>query len=320
MKKTVLWGILSTARINRRLIPELHASDRCALAGVASRDPERGRAYAGEWKIPRSYGSYEALLADPDIDVVYIPLPNDLHTPWVVRALESGKHVLCEKPLCLSAHELGIIRRVSAHTGKSVMEAFMYRHHPQTALFKQIVEDGLLGPLRAMYSEFAATINRPPDNYRMDAERGGGVLWDIGVYPISLFRYLDTSQVRGTAARATFEHGIDKNVWGRLDFASGVTAQFFASFESEYSTRTSIMGVKGRLDITHPFNGTHDCQAWITVDGKRTALSLPQASLYAGEIENMNDVVLQNRSPLFTLDNSWQVLEVVERIRGQISQ
>jgi len=317
MKKPVQWGILSTARINRRLIPVLHSSERCELRGVASRDRDRGIVYAAEWKIPKVYPGYEMLLADPAIEVVYIPLPNDLHTVWVIRALEAGKHVLCEKPLCLTTHEFEEIRQACGRTGKSVMEAFMYRHHPQTALFRQIVDDGQIGTVRAMYSEFTAIYNRPNDNYRMDAERGGGALWDIGVYPISFFLLLDQSPIIRTAGSVSMIQGIDMSVWGTLSFASGVTGQFFASFESEYSTRTSIMGTGGRLDITHPFNGTDACRAWLTINGERSELDLPKDSLYAGEVENMNDIAMGASVPRVTLEDSRRVLDAVLKIRQQ---
>jgi predicted dehydrogenase len=318
MNKTVTWGILSTAHINRRVIPEIHASDRGALRAVASRNADQARAYADEWEIPVSYGSYEALLADAEIDVVYVPLPNHLHMEWVIRALESGKHVLCEKPMCLSADEFDRIREASNATGKCVMEAFMYRHHPQIQLFRSIIESGTIGDVKGMYSEFVAAFSRDADNYRMQAEIGGGALLDVGVYPISFFQYLDPSPVSRVDARAHIEGGIDLSVWATLEFASGVTAQFFASFVSEYSTRTSVMGTKGRLDITHPFNATHLCEAWTTISGEKQSIELPQIALYAGEIENMNDVVLGIGKPLFSLDDSLRVLETVLQIKQQI--
>lgn len=313
--KKVRWGILSTARINRRIIPELHASKRCELVAVASRDLQQAKDYAALWNIPRAYGSYEVLLADKDIDVVYISLPNDLHTTWTISALRAGKHVLCEKPLCLTMAELEKIARASSETDKIVMEAFMYIHHPQTALFKKLIEDGELGEVVSLYSEFAATFNRPSDNYRMSAEKGGGALWDVGVYPVSFFRYLISSPVSHVSARARIVDGVDKSFWGRIDFASDISGQLYASFESMYSTRTSIMGIQGRLDISHPYNAISDCKAYLTMEDEVREIVLPQAPLYAGEVENMNDVVLGTGNQVFSLEESSKVLELILALR-----
>lgn len=313
--KSIKWGILSTARINRRIIPELHASDRCEVWAVASRNLERAREYADEWNIPHAYGTYEALLTDPEIDIVYVSLPNDLHAVWTIQALHAGKYVLCEKPLCLTEEELEAIAQASEVTGKAVMEAFMYLHHPQTAFFKKLIDDGELGDVVSIYSEFAATYNRPSDNYRMSPSKGGGALWDIGVYPISFFHYLIPAKVDSVVGHARVENQIDMSFWGRIDFESGVSGQFFVSFESLYSTRTSILGTTGRLDITHPYNAIAECKAFLSKGEEVIELDLPRASLYAGEVENMNDIVLHNASPRFPLEESSKVLELVLALR-----
>lgn len=313
--RKVKWGILSTARINRRIIPELHASDRCAVRAVASRNLQRASEYAAEWNIPNAFGSYKALLADPEIDIIYISLPNDLHALWTIRALHAGKHVLCEKPLCLTEEELEAIAQASEETGKTVMEAFMYLHHPQTAFFKTLIDDGELGEVVSLYSEFAATYNRPSDNYRMSPSKGGGALWDIGVYPISFFHYLIPAKVDSVFGHARIKNHIDMSFWGRIDFESGVSGQFFVSFESLYSTRTSILGTAGRLDITHPYNAIADCKAFLSKGEEVIELDLPHASLYGGEVENMNDVVLNNASPRFPIEESSKVLELILALR-----
>jgi predicted dehydrogenase len=313
--RKVRWGILSTARINRRIIPELHASERSELVAVASRDLQQAKDYAALWSIPEVYGNYAALLENKSIDIVYVSLPNDLHTEWSIRALYSGKHVLCEKPLCLSKEELDKIAFASKETGKSVMEAFMYVHHPQTSLFKKLIDEGEIGEVVSLYSEFASTYNRPAGNYRMSAEKGGGALWDIGVYPVSFFRYLISSSVLKVSTKANIFEGIDKSFWGRIDFASGVSGQFFVSFESMYSTRTLIMGTTGRLDISHPYNAIDDCKAYLTKENEIIEINLPKAALYAGEVENMNDVVLGTGKQLFSLEESLKVLELILALR-----
>src|SRR5512145_3147852 len=145
--KVLQWGLLSTARINRALITPLRASNRNQLLAVASRTQESAEKYAREWKIPRAHGSYEALLADPEIDVIYISLPNHLHAPWTIKAVEAGKHVLCEKPLALSVEEVDAVRSAARRHGRVVAEAFMYRHHPQTLKVQELVKNGSLGTI-----------------------------------------------------------------------------------------------------------------------------------------------------------------------------
>src|SRR5689334_21224976 len=181
------WGLLSTARINDALIPPLHASKRNHLVAVASRTQEAADQYAREKKIPRALGSYEALLADPEIDVIYNPLPNHLHAEWTIKAVEAGKHVLCEKPLALSVDEVDAIRDAARKHGRVVMEAFMYRHHPQTLKVQEIIKSGVLGTLKLLRGSFSFFLSREKD-VRLDPEMGGGSIWDIGCYPISYAR------------------------------------------------------------------------------------------------------------------------------------
>src|SRR5687768_10164673 len=178
------WGLLSTARINRLIIPAVRASARSDITAVASRSLEKGRAYAAEWKIPRVLGSYEALLNDPDVDVVYIPLPNSLHVEWTVRALEAGKHVLCEKPLALTVEDVDRIAEVAARSDRVASEGFMYRHQPLTHAVEQLVKTGRLGAVRSVKGAFTFPLTREGD-VRLDPALGGGSLWDVGCYPVS---------------------------------------------------------------------------------------------------------------------------------------
>src|SRR5690349_4738140 len=161
--KVLNWGLLSTARINRALITPLRASKRNQLSAVASRTQESAGKYAREWKIPRAHGSYEALLADPEIDVVYISLPNHLHAEWSIKAVEAGKHVLCEKPLALSPQEVDAIKDAARKHGRVVMEAFMYRHHPQTLKVQELVKEGSLGALKLIRGSFSILLAREGD-------------------------------------------------------------------------------------------------------------------------------------------------------------
>src|SRR5205823_12161938 len=185
----VRWGILSTARINRAVIPPARESPKLELVAVASRDPARAEAYARDWGIERAYGSYDALLEDADVEAVYVSLPNSLHVPWSIRALEAGKHVLCEKPLARSAGEAEEAFDAAERAGRFLMEAFMYRHNPQTARLTQLVDEGAIGELRVIRSAFGYSLY-DETNIRLQTEVEGGALMDVGCYNVSGSRLL----------------------------------------------------------------------------------------------------------------------------------
>src|SRR6185436_18418386 len=187
--KALNWGLLSTARINHALIPPLRVSKRNRLLAVGSRSQESADRYAREWKISRAHGSYEALLADPEIDVIYNPLPNHLHAEWTIKAVEAGKHVLCEKPLALRVEDVDAVKAAAQKHGRIVAEAFMYRHHPQTLKVLDLVREGTLGALKLIRGSFTYVLSRESD-VRNQPELGGGSIWDVGCYPISFARTL----------------------------------------------------------------------------------------------------------------------------------
>ena len=185
--KQVRWGILSTARINERLIRVIRASERSELVAVASRDSDRAKSYAAKWSIPRAHGNYEALLNDPDVDSIYISLPNGLHLEWSVKAAAAGKHTLCEKPLALSVDEVRQMAAASEKHGVIIQEATMMRFHPQTHRLRDLVAEKAIGDVRLVRAVFAIDLKREVD-IRLDSALGGGCLWDVGSYPISLTR------------------------------------------------------------------------------------------------------------------------------------
>jgi predicted dehydrogenase len=186
-EKTLNWGFLSTAKINQRVMPAFRESKRNRLFAVASRNQETADTYARQWKIPKAFGSYEAMLAAPEIDVIYNPLPNHLHAEWNIKAMQAGKHVLCEKPFALTVEEVDLVEKAAKDTGKIIAEAFMYRHHPQTLKVKQMVDEGILGKIKLIRGSFTYQFTRH-ENYRADPAMGGGALWDIGCYPLSYRR------------------------------------------------------------------------------------------------------------------------------------
>ena len=252
-QKKLCWGLLSTARINRRLIPPLRKSPRNTLVAVASRDIERAQQYAREWNIPIAFGSYEELLEDPKIDIVYISLPNSLHAAWTVKALQAGKHVLCEKPLATTLQDVDAIIQASRQTGKVALEAFMYRHHAQTLKVKELVENGAIGELRLVKGAFSFYLDQP-ENVRLIASLDGGCLWDVGCYPVSYARYLAGAEpVEAFGWQITGSSGVDIHFTGQLHFPNNVFAQFDSSFCTTFRTSIEVVGSTGSIIIPKPY-------------------------------------------------------------------
>ena len=246
------WGILGTARINRMLIPPLRVSPGNRLVAVASRDLARGEAYAREWEIGRVHGSYEALLADPEIDVVYIPLPNHLHAEWTIKAARAGKHVLCEKPLALTVEDVDAMTAACREAGVVLAEAFMYRHHPQTLKVKELLDAGAIGTLRFLRGSFSFPLTRPND-VRLRPEWGGGCLWDIGCYPLSFARYLvGPRAARGLRLAGHRPDRDRRDLRGPAVFPGDVLFQFDAGFRSPVRAEMELAGTRARSACATP--------------------------------------------------------------------
>ena len=192
--KRVQWGVLGAARILRRTMPGLKASDNADLVAIASRDEAKAKAAALQWGASRTYGSYQDLLNAPEIDAVYIPLPNGMHFEWVIKAIEAGKHVLCEKPIVLKHEEIEQIQEAATRKSVNVMEAFMYRFHPQQTQVRQLLADGAIGDLRVLRGSYAFPMVTNTYNYRLDSSQGGGATWDVGCYGINVARWMFGSE------------------------------------------------------------------------------------------------------------------------------
>lgn len=302
--KTLNWGLLSTAHINRKVIPAFRVSKRNHLLAVASRSQENADAYARKWKISRAHGSYEALLADPEIDVIYNPLPNHLHAEWTIKAVEAGKHVLCEKPLALTLGEVDAIAAAAQKHGRVVAEAFMYRHHPQTLKVQEIVQSGSLGILKLLRGSFTYVMN-PEGNIRSDPAMGGGSIWDVGCYPISYIRTMlgaEPTQVFGW--QATGPTGIDETFVGQMHFENGAFTQFDSSFVIPSHTYMEIIGSEATLIVPEPFTPKFNEKVFIVRDGKSEVVKIKGEELYLGELEDMADAVLLGKAPRISLDDS----------------
>ena len=253
--KRLRWGILGTATIAKNwIIPALRASDANELTAIASRDLTAAQAFAQEWHIPTAYGSYDALLADPDIDAIYNPLPNHLHVPLSIKALQAGKHVLCEKPMALNAQEArGLLEVAAQYPRLLAMEAFMYRFHPQWKKIAQIVDGKALGNLLSMHAQFTYP-KIDAFNIRNRPEWGGGGLMDIGSYCVSVARLMFDAEPQRVCAQLGFhpEYGVDVVASGIMQFPTG-NATFSCATEAEFSQGVFAVGELASVFIENPF-------------------------------------------------------------------
>ena len=267
MNQKLRWGVLSTAAIGvKKVIPAMQRGQYSTVTAIASRDLARARDVASALGIPDAYGSYEELLADPNIDVVYNPLPNQLHIPWTLKAAEAGKHVLCEKPLSMTVGEAKSLLAVRDRTGINIGEAFMIRSHPQWLRTRQLIEEGRIGTLRAVVAAFSY-YNVDPANIRNQLECGGGALYDIGCYCIQASRYgfgQEPTRVVGHIDRDP-QLGTDRLTSALLDFPGG-HAIFTCSTQMIPYQRVQFLGTKGRIEIEIPFNAPPDRPTRIFVD------------------------------------------------------
>jgi predicted dehydrogenase len=292
----VKWGIISTADINRKVIPGAKASPKVDLIGVASRAEARAEEYARQWEIERAYGSYESLLADPDIEAVYISLPNTLHCEWSIRALEAGKHVLCEKPLSRHVGEAEAAFDAAERTGYLLMEAFMYRHNPQTKRLKELVDDGAIGELRLVRSAFSYGLYDEA-NIRLRTEVEGGALMDVGCYNVSGSRLLggEPTSVHGEAWFGP--SGTDWVFAGTLRFPGDVIATFDCSTAMTERDELEAIGSEGSLYLDDPWHCNVPVIEVRRDDGVER-IELERTDSYQLELENLSDAIRGEGEPL----------------------
>ncbi|HEX7974892.1 MAG TPA: Gfo/Idh/MocA family oxidoreductase [Anaerolineales bacterium] len=308
----VRWGLLSTANINRHLIPAIRASQRGRLTAVASRNQATAQAYADQWKIPQAFGSYQAMLDSGQVDAVYIGLPNHLHAEWAIRALQAGVNVLCEKPFALTLAEVDSMIAASREAKRVLAEAFMYRHHPQTKLVGEWVRSGRLGEVSAVRGVFNFALSGEAyspahRDIRLVPEYGGGSLWDVGVYPLSFAQYIMGSAPEWVAgSQWTGETGVDESFSGLLHYTGDRSATISSSIRSPFYTSAEVIGTQGRLSLTRPFNALDEGRKMIftPAEGEPFEVPVPQMELYQGEVEDMNAAILEGAAPYLTLDET----------------
>ena len=314
----VTWGILSTAAINDDVLAGARLSDRVRVVAVASRDPGRAADYAAERGIERAYGSYEALLADPEIEAMYISVPNGLHVEWSIRALEAGKHVLCEKPFAGQADGAEEAFDAAERNDRFLMEGFMYRHHPQTKKLKALVADGEVGELRLIRVAFSFSLTELGD-VRMRPELDGGSLMDVGSYCVSMIRLLAGEPMSVTAAQVVGSTGVDVRFAGTLAFPGEVLAHFDCAFDLPYRSEVEVVGSDGVLRVADPFalgpSGLGAAGIEVRRGDDVELVEVAPANHFTLELENLGDAIRGEGDPLLGRTEVVSQARVIEALR-----
>ncbi len=322
--RQVRWAILGTGLIaQNHVIPALQGAQRCELVGIGSRSKTTAAGIASKFGIPKAYGSYEELLADSEIDAVYLPLPNDLHAPWTLKAADAGKHILCEKPLALTSQEAERVAKHCADRSVLAMEAFMYRFHPAWQTVRDLIANGLIGRVTDVGVWFSFRSTRVGD-YRLDFNAGGGALYDVGCYAVNLSRMLlgdEPLRVHG-AARVDPESGVDMTFSGILDYGDSF-ATFTCSMEQEPQHSVIIHGTDGWISVADPFNCPPDVATTVTIgtggDHHPNAstietITIAAVNQYGLQATALADAILNGGPSPLPLGDSIANLRLLERL------
>lgn len=318
----VKWGVLGVASIAmRKVVPAMQKGSRCEVTAIASRELKKAEDAAGRLGIAKAYGSYDELLRDPDVEAVYIPLPNQLHVPWTKRAAEAGKHVLCEKPIALNAEEARTLLEVRERTGVRIGEAFMVKTHPQWLRTRELLRGGGIGELRAILTVFSY-FNRDPENVRNKPECGGGAMMDIGCYPVTLSRFAfgeEPVSVSGTLEMDP-DFGVDRLVSGVMEFSKGQSI-FVCGTQTAHSQRMQFLGTKGSLLVEIPFNAPNDRPLRITMDDCRDLVGggakteeIPACDQYTIQGDEFSRAIRENKEVAVPLEDAIGNMRVIDAI------
>ena len=290
-------GILSTAKIADAILTGARLAAGAEVVAVASRDGGRAEAYAAEKGIPRAHGSYEALLADADVEAVYVPLPNSMHLPWAVKALEAGKHVLCEKPLSRRAADVEAAFDAAERAGRILMEAFMWRYHPATEKVVSLVGEGAVGELRVVRAAFGFTLHPEADNVRWSGELEGGALMDVGCYCVSALRLLAGEPERVSAELVDGGDGVDARLAGLARFGGDVLGTFDCSFDVPYRAAIEVVGSTGTIASLDPWHGRSPAVRILREDAAPEEVPVEAADPYARELDDLARAVREGGAP-----------------------
>jgi predicted dehydrogenase len=320
-KESIVWGVLGTSKINDKVVPPMHRAPKCRVKGIASRSLDKAQAAAAKYGLAHAYDSYEALLSDAEIDAVYIPLPNHLHVEWIIKAVEAGKHVLCEKPIGLDADQAERLITVRDKSGLYIQEAFMVRTHPQWLKVRALIEEGTIGELRAVTGGFTY-YNIDPDNIRNQTQYGGGGLLDIGCYPVTTSRFITGREPRRVVALMERDplFQVDRLGSVLMDF-DGVQASFFYSTQTHPYQRMQFHGTTGRIEIEIPFNAPNDRPTRLLVserssDGAITErwLEIPVCDQYGVAATVFAEAILSGGKQAIPLEDAHANMRVIDAI------
>jgi xylose dehydrogenase (NAD/NADP) len=310
------WGMISTAAIGADVVPAFHASTGNELLAVASRDAGRARSYAEQHGIPRWYEGYEALLADDELDAVYVALPNALHGEWTRAALDAGKHVLCEKPLTPTSAEAAELFDLASSQGLVLAEAFMYRHHPKTLQVRDLVGEGVIGDLRTIRCSFSFQVADPAGDIRYSKELAGGALRDVGCYCVSYSTFVadaEPEEVHGVAVHG--EADVDEQFYGTLVFPGGIVAQFDCALNVPLDLRVTLIGSAGSIHVPMPWYAhLEPLSVWVRRGGETSELPTPGPNAYVLEIEDLAAAIRGDRKQQIAPEETLRNLRVIERL------
>jgi D-xylose 1-dehydrogenase (NADP+, D-xylono-1,5-lactone-forming) len=318
MSRKVKWGILGCAGIaERSVIPGIQQSELNEVYAIASRDEEKAKKAADRHGISKAYAGYESLLEDDEIDAVYIPLPNHLHKEWTIRAAEAGKHVLCEKPIALTAKEASEMAEACSNAGVLLAEAFMYRHHPRYQMIRDVITSGEIGKVRGIYSNF--TFNNAEDqaNVRYRREWGGGSLYDVGCYPINAARLLLGSEPEAVTTHALFsaEHGdVDMMMAGLIEFPDSVSLTFDCGMWAAFRNRLEVLGTDGLIEVPSAYICGKDAGSnfFVTANGTRREVEVPFVNQYAVQADDFARAVLDGLTLPFNAADAIHNMKVID--------
>ncbi|QYR23255.1 Gfo/Idh/MocA family oxidoreductase [Paenibacillus sp. sptzw28] len=314
MKRKLRWGVIGAAGIAiRSVIPGFQQSETGEVTAIASRELSKAEETAAKLQIPKAYGSYEEILSDPDIDAIYIPLPNHLHMEWSIRAMEAGKHVLCEKPIALNADEARRMADVSRKTGAHLAEAFMYRHHPRYERIAEIIKSGEIGELRGIHGTFTFNSAGNQANVRFRKEWGGGSIYDVGCYPISAARLLLGAEPEAATVHALLspEHDhVDMMASGIIEFPGSVALTFDCGMWAAFRNTLEVLGTDGRIEVPSAFIGNPNFYVY-TKDGRREE-EQPDLNQYSLQADSFAGAVWGERKERFTPEDAVANMKAID--------
>ncbi|WP_426450295.1 Gfo/Idh/MocA family protein [Paenibacillus sp. S-38] len=313
MSSQVKWGVLGYARIAKTsVIPGILQSDNAQLYAIASGSEEKRQEVRDTYEGTKVYESYEKLLDDPEVQAVYIPLPNSMHKEWAIAAMNRGKHVLCEKPIALNGEECDEMIAAAEKNGVYLMEAFMYRYTDRVRKLQEVVRSGEIGEIRYIHSAFRFLLNRP-NTIKVQPELGGGSLYDVGCYPVNFIGMITGETAESCVSQSVQEHGVDVLFSAVLKYPSGIVASINSGFNAFGQMNSEIVGTKGRIEIPDTFLGTAGKITVVTEEGSRE-IEVTESDRYTLEVTDFSAAVLEGRPPLFSLEETRLNMQVLDML------